>query len=155
MLIKCNAILFRKCIIHQPFERYSNSLGQTSRQYHPKFKYNFRRFLRLEFKKLTPCLHGTSSIGCDSHHPASAILTGDLQLLHAIVKLPLGHQDIERSQLTHIDARIVFQFERGWARNRGLAPGFVYQSILSMLSRSLLLFLGGPSFYFNPGVGIS
>ncbi len=154
MLIKCNAILFRKRFTHRPFERHSNSLGQTSLQYHPKFKYNFRRFLGLEFKNLQPCLHGTSSFGCDSHHPSSAILTGYLQLLHAIVKLSPEHQDIETSRLTHIDARIVFQFECGWARTRGQAPGFVYQSTISKLSSSLMLFLGGPTFYFNPRLGV-
>ncbi len=159
MLINFNAALVRTSLTCRPWKNQWETPGKASHQYHPQINFIFRRFLDLEFKEHSVCIHLTSSFGCDFHHPDPATPTGHLQLLDVIVKLLSEQRDFslnsETSNFTHAEAWTFFQTDHVWRRDRNLILGFAYQLIISPPSRSPFFLLRASTFYFNPRAGVS
>lgn len=159
MLIKWNAILFRKIFTCRPFELNSKAPGKASLQYHSQFKQICKKFLKLEFKKLPPRLYRTNNFRTYSPYPAHAALFVYHQLLHAIVNFSPKHPtilyDLETSIFTHTEAWQYFQIDHVWERDRALESDFAYQLKVSALSRPAFLFLGVTIFCLNPRAGVS
>mgnify|MGYP006995647467 CR=1 FL=1 len=159
MLLKCNAAQLRKSFTCRPIEHHSKSPGNASLQYHPQFEYFCRKFLKLEFKKLLPCLDPRSIYGGNSQHSDIAARVVRIKLFSVIVNFRQKHTIISpvfgTPTFTQAEVWLPITSHRARDRKRQKAFGLAYQFAFSRLISSSFPVSQVTDFYVRPKAGVS